>query len=130
MGSPCLSAGIDQIPAQLIKAWCRTICHEIHKFIISIWNKEELFEEWKELITVPICKKGDKTDSSNYGGISLLATTYKILSNIMLSRLTPYAVEITRDHQCGFRCNRSTTDYTFCIHQILEKKWEQCNVYL
>jgi len=29
------------------------------------------------------------------------------------------------DHQCGFRRNRSTTDYIFCIRQILEKKWER-----
>jgi hypothetical protein len=28
------------------------------------------------------------------------------------------------DHQCGFRRNRSATDHIFCIHQILEKKWE------
>jgi len=28
------------------------------------------------------------------------------------------------DHQCGFRCNRPTTDQIFCICQILEKKWE------
>ena len=28
------------------------------------------------------------------------------------------------DHQCGFLCNRSPTDQTFCTHQILEKKWE------
>jgi len=49
----------------LIKAGCRTICYEIHKLIISIWNKEELPEEWKELIIVPIYKKGDKTDDSN-----------------------------------------------------------------
>ena len=28
------------------------------------------------------------------------------------------------DHQCGFQHNRSTTDQIFCIHQILEKKWE------
>jgi len=28
------------------------------------------------------------------------------------------------DHQCGFRRNRSTTDHIFCIHQILQKKWE------
>ena len=49
---------------------------------------------------------------------------YKIPSNILLSRLTPYAHEITGDHQCGFQCNRLTTDHIFCIHQILEKKWE------
>ena len=51
-----------------------------------------------------------------------MPTTYKILSNILLSRLTPYAKEI--DDQCGFRRNRSTIDHIFCIRQILEKKWE------
>ena len=53
-----------------------------------------------------------------------MSTTYKILSNILLSRLTPYAEEIIGDHQCGFRRNRSPTDHKFCIRQILEKKWE------
>jgi len=79
-----------------------TICCEIHKLIISIWNKEELHEEWKEPIIVPVYRKGDKTDYTNYRGISLLSTTYKILSNILLSRLTPYAEGIFGDHQCGF----------------------------
>jgi hypothetical protein len=73
---------------------------------------------------VPIYKKGDKTDCSNYRGISLLSTTYKILPNILLSRLTPYAEEIIGDHQCGFRRHRSTTEHRFSIRQILEKKWE------
>ena len=45
-------------------------------------------------IIVPIYKKGDKTECSNYMGILLLPTTYKILSIILLSRLTPYAEEI------------------------------------
>jgi len=81
-------------------------------------------EEWKESIIVPIYKKGDKTDCSNYRGISLLPTTYKIVSNILLSRLTPYAEETIGDHECGFRRSRSTTDHIFCIRQILEKKWE------
>jgi len=39
-------------------------------------------------------KKGDKTVCSNYRGVSLLPTIYKILSNILLSRLIPYAEEI------------------------------------
>ena len=38
---------------------------EINKLINSIWNKEELPEEWKESITVPIYKEGDKADCSN-----------------------------------------------------------------
>ena len=48
------SPGIDQNPAELIKAGGRTIHGEIHKLIISIWNKEELPDEWKESIIVPI----------------------------------------------------------------------------
>jgi len=78
--------------------------------------------EWKESIIVPVFKKGVKTDCSNYGGLSLLSTTCKIFSNILHSRLTPYAEEIIGDHQCGFRRNSSITDYAFCIRQILEKK--------
>ena len=81
--------------------------------------------ETQKSIIVPIYKKGDKTDCNNYGGISLLPTTYKVLSNILLTRLIPYAEEVIGDHQCGFRRNRSTADHIFCIRQILEKKkWE------
>ena len=54
-----------------------------------------------------------------------MSTTYKILSNILLSRLTPCAEESVGDRQCGFRRNRSTTDHIFCVRQTLEeKKWE------
>ena len=48
----------------------------------------------------------------------------KILSSIMLSKLTPYAEENIGDHQCGFRRNRSPTDHIFCICQIIEEKWD------
>ena len=88
------SPGIDQIPAELIKAGGSKIRCAIHKLIIAIWNKEELPGEWKESIIVPTHKKGDKTDCNNYRGISLLPTTYKILSNILLSRLIPYVGEL------------------------------------
>jgi len=65
-----------------------------------------------------------QTVCNNYRGISLLPTTYKSLSNTLLSRLIPYAKEIIGDHQCAFRRNRSTIDHTFCIRQTVEKKWE------
>jgi hypothetical protein len=113
------SPAIDQISAELFKAACRTIHSEVHKLINSIWNKEELPEEWKESVIVPINNKGDKTDFINYRGVSLLSTMYKILSDILLSRLNQYAEEIYR---CGFRRNRLTTDHVVCIRQILEKR--------
>jgi hypothetical protein len=98
------SPGIDQIPAEFIKLEGRTIRCEIHKLTNSIWNKKEMPEDWKESVIVLIYKKGDKTDRNNYRGISLLPSTYeyKILSNILLTRLNPYAEEIIGDHHCGF----------------------------
>jgi len=113
------SLGIDKIAVELIEAGGRKIHYEIHKLIISIWNKEELPAEWKKAIVVPMHKKGDKTDCSSYRSITLLPTTYKISSKILLSRLNPYAEEIIGDHQCEIHCNRSTTDHIFCVHQIL-----------
>jgi hypothetical protein len=85
------SPGIDHIPAELIKAWVRTVHSGIHKLINSVWNKEELPEEWQEFIIVPVYKKGNKTDCSNYlyRGISLLPAMYKILSSILPSMLIP-----------------------------------------
>ena len=78
----------------------------------------------EESIIVPIYKKGDKRDCSDYRGILTLSDTYKILSNILLSRLTPYAEDIIGGHPCGLRRNRSTTDHnlsqylTNLIHKI------------
>jgi hypothetical protein len=60
------SPGVDQIPAELIKAGGDTLHLEICKLIKLIWNKEELPHQWKESVVVPIRKKGDKTDCSNY----------------------------------------------------------------
>ena len=66
------SPDIDQIPEDLIKAVDRTIRHEIHKLIISIWNKDELSQERKESNIVPIYRNSNKTYCNNYRGISLL----------------------------------------------------------
>jgi hypothetical protein len=49
-----------------------------HGLINSIWNNEELLDEWKKSIIVPIHKKGDKIDCNNYHRISLLSTLHKI----------------------------------------------------
>jgi hypothetical protein len=54
----------------------------IHKLTSSIWNKEDVPDSVRSLISVPIHKKGDKTDLDNYHWLSLLSTSYKIVSNM------------------------------------------------
>ena len=53
----------------------KTIFRTFLLLSVSIWNKEELPEEWKGSIIVPIHKKGQKTDCNNYRDITLLPTT-------------------------------------------------------
>jgi hypothetical protein len=52
----------DHILAEPIQAGGETLCSENHKHINSIWNKEELPEQWKNFIIVPVYKKGDNTE--------------------------------------------------------------------
>jgi hypothetical protein len=90
------SPGNDQIPAELIQAGGEILLSAIHKLVNSVWNKEELPDQWKESIIVPVHEKGDKKLfglspwvtklTNNYCGISLLSTSYKIVSTILLSR--------------------------------------------
>jgi hypothetical protein len=94
---------------------------EIHKLITSIWEREKLPEEWKESIIVLIHKKGDKTDCNNYRGISLLSTTYKILSNFLLSRLIPYAKEIIGIINVAF----DATGRLLIIYSAFAKYWRK-----
>jgi hypothetical protein len=57
------SPGSDQIPVELIQAAGETLVFMVHKLMNSIWNKEELPDQWKESIIVPMHRKEDKVDS-------------------------------------------------------------------
>jgi hypothetical protein len=69
------SPGSDEISAELIQAGGETLLSAIHKLFNSVWNTEELPDQCKESVIVPVHKKGDKTDCNNYRGLSLLSTS-------------------------------------------------------
>jgi hypothetical protein len=93
------SPGSDQILAGLIQAGGETLQSEIHKLINCIWSKEECLIIGRSPLLYQFTRAIILT--SNYRGISLLSTSYNILSSILLSRLSPYVDEIIGDHQCG-----------------------------
>jgi hypothetical protein len=92
--------------------------------LILFGIKKNFLVSERSLLSCQFTKMAYITGYNNFRGISLLSTSFKTLFNIVISRLSPYMDEIIGDHQCGFQCNRSTTDQIFCIYQILEKKWE------
>jgi hypothetical protein len=69
----CRLSGVEEIPAELFKKEGKNCVLGIHEIIKLIWNKE-LLHQWEDLIVVPIHKKGDITDCSNYRGMSFLST--------------------------------------------------------
>ena len=77
--------------------------------------------DWLDSLICPIHKKGHRFDCSNYRGITLLNTAYKVLSRILFSRLRQLTDAFFGEYQGGFREGRSTTDQMFTLRQILDK---------
>jgi len=61
---------------------------------------------------------------NNYKGISLLDTSYKVLSNVLLNKLKPYGEEIVGEYQRGFRRGKSTMGQIYVVKQVMEKYYE------
>jgi len=78
--------GTDNIPAELFIYGGNELVKHLHTIIKDIWQKEKM-----------------PTECSNYRGVSLLNTAYKILSNILFARVSPFAEKIIGNYQCGFR---------------------------
>jgi sorting nexin-29 len=118
------AAETDNIPAELYKYGGNELVKHLHTIIKEIWLKEKMPTDWNSSIICPIQKLGDIMECSNYRGVSLLNTAYKILSNILFARISPFAENIVRIYQCGFRKNTSTTNQIFTLRQIMEKTKE------
>jgi hypothetical protein len=83
-----------------------------------------LLEEGKESIIIPIYTKGDKIVCCNYRGILLSQITYKILSSMLLSMLTPYAEDIIGIINVDFDATIQLLILYFVFVKYFIKKWE------
>lgn len=116
--------GEDGIPAELLKHGGEALYETIHALVLEVWRKEKIPRDWKIGIICPIFKKGDRTICSNYRGISLLNTTYKVLAHFLRQRLQVFAERGMGNYQAGFRPGRSTTGQIFGLRQLMEKAYE------
>lgn len=115
--------GEDGLPAELFKLGGTVLHDEIMKLLKTIWETEQVPQDFKDATIIPLYKgKGSRQNTNNYRGISILSVAGKILARILLNRLNS---EILNEHvpeeQCGFRNGRSTIDLIFAARQIQEK---------
>ena len=103
------------------------VLNKLQDLFTNCWEKGTLPQDLRDAVIVSLYKnKGEKSDCSNYRGITLLSTTGKILAHILLNRLIPTITqENMPESQCWFRSNRGTVDRIFMLRQIQEKFREQ-----
>ena len=116
------AAGPDGIPPFVFKDGGIALATELTKLLQSIWDQEEVPRDWCESVIVPIYKKGDRSSCENHRGISLVTIASKLLTGIILRRLSAARERGTRENQAGFRPGRGCIDHIFTLRQILEHR--------
>ena len=115
------------IVAEMIKFGGKHVRQSVWEVICSFWDLESVHQDWRDAIMVVLYKnKGKRDDCGNYRGIALLCIVGKVLSRVMLSRLTNHiSCNVLPESQCGFRAGRGTVDMIFSARQLQEKAREQ-----
>ena len=81
-------------------------------------------QDWKRSVFIPIPKKGNDKERSNYCTIAFISHTNKVLLRILQARLKQYMNCEAPDVQAGFRKGRGTKDKITNIHWIIKKARE------
>ena len=116
------SSGFDGIINEFIKHASTLFKQVLLKLFNAIFNTGIFPKVWAIGEIVPIHKKGDVNDPSNYRGITLMSCLGKLFTSIINNRLTNWAEEnhVYCENQFGFRKEKGTTDCKFILHGIIE----------
>ena len=118
------AAGPDGIPVEALKTAPYTSAAMLGNIIERVWEEEVVPEDWKEGFLVKLPKKGDQSECDNYRGIMLLSVPGKVLNRIILENLKDAVDRKLRDHQAGFRQERSRIDQIATLTIIIEQSLE------
>ena len=115
------SAGVDNIPAELVQAGGEDVITALTTICNKIWQTGEWPTPWTISLVITLSKKGNLQQCQNYRTISLISHPSKVMPKIILNRLKPQAEKIIAEEQAGFRAGRSTTEQIFNLHSLCEK---------
>ena len=96
----------------------------LHSICQQIWKTQQWPQDWKRSVFIPIPKKGNAKECSNYHTIALISHANKEMLKILQARLQQYMNHKLPDVQAGFRKGRGTRDQTANICWIMEKARE------
>ena len=111
------ASGSDGIPVELVQ-----ILKVLHSICQQIWKTQQWPQDWKRSVFIPIPKKGNAKECSNYHTIALSSHISKVMLKILQARLQQYMNCELPDVQAGFRKGRGTRD------QIANIRWITVNI--
>ena len=124
------ASGGDGILVELFQILKDDAVKVLHSICQQIWKTQQWPQDWKRSVFIPIPKKGNAKECSNYHTIALISHTSKVMHKILQVRLQQYVNHELPDVRAGFRKGRGTSNQIANIRKIIEKAREvQKNIY-
>ena len=118
------ASGGDGIPVELFQILKHDAVKVLHSICQQTWKIQQWPQKWKRLVFIPIPKKGNAKECSDYHTIALISHASKVMLKILRGRLSEYMNRELPDVQAGFRKGRGTRDQIANIHWIIKKARE------
>ena len=124
------ASGGDEIPVKLFQILKDDAMKVLHAICQKICKTQQWPQDWKRSVFIPVPKKGNAKECSNYHTVALISHASKVMLKILKARLQQYVNHELPDVQAGFRKGRRTRDQIANIRWIMEKEREfQKNIY-
>ena len=117
-------SGGDGIPVELFQTLKDDAVKVLHSICQQIWETQQWPQDWKWSDFIPIPKKGNAKECSNYHTIALISHTSKVMLKILQARLQQYVNQELTDVQARFRKGRGSRDQIANIRGITGKTRE------
>ena len=104
------TSGGDEIPTELFQILKDDAVKVLHSTCQQIWKTQQWPQDWKRSLFIPMPKKGNAKECSNYRTIALISHVGKVMLKILQARLQQYMNCELPDVQAGFRKGRGIRD--------------------
>ena len=118
-------SGGDGIPVELFQLLKDDAVEVLHSICHQICKTQQWPQGWKRSVFIPIPKKGNAKEYSNYRTVALISHASKVMLKILQARFQQYLNHELADVQAGFRKGRGTRDQTVNIQWIIKKAREK-----
>ena len=124
------ASGGDEIPVELFQIRKDDAVKVLHSICQQIWKTQQWPQDWKRSVFIPMTKKGNAKECSNYHTFALISHSSKVMLKILQARLQQYVNHELPDVQAGFRKSRGTREKVASVCWIIKKAREfQKNIY-